>query len=393
MKNYFKLFLFLILVVCISAFCLSFAHAESTPLKAVDDSNFDIYAITEYIDVEVHKNKYFENDYGGKYIDQQGNLVILVPKKAQRNIVNTFKLEIPNNAILYSTCDYSLGELNAINEELKALWFNNNLDPKFSVLAESLGMISVREDLNRIVVNLTNSDEEIIDLLKEYVSNFSAIIVGENFEYIPQTETLCPGGKIMVDDISSYPVVRYSISIGFRARYSESSGYTQTGLVTTGHAGGVNSPVIDSLGREIGSIKRSSFGSSTTVLSDSAFAIIYQGVSNNIAYGSKVLLSGSYITNFSVGSTVYMVGFASNETSGTINSVNVSMRLSNTNYVVTDCATATYSSNAGDSGGLVYSSIPSGNSMAGIHMGKVAGGYSIFSKSYNILTSLNVAPY
>ena len=69
------------------------------------------------------------------------------------------------------------------------------------------------------------------------------------------------------------------------------------------------------------------------------------------------------------------------------------MRLRNTNYVVTDCATATCSSNAGDSGGLVYSSIPSGNSMAGIHMGKVAGGYSIFSKSYNILTSLNVAPY
>ncbi len=197
----------------------------------------------------------------------------------------------------------------------------------------------------------------------------------------------------MVDDISSYPVVRYSISIGFRARYSESSGYTQTGLVTTGHAGGVNSPVLDSLGSEIGSIKRSSFGSSTTVLSDSAFARIYQDVSNNIAYGSKVLLSGSYITNFSVGSTVYMVGFASNETSGTINSVNVSMRLANTNYVVTDCATATYSSNAGDSGGLVYSSTTSGNSIAGIHMGKVAGGYSIFSKSYNILTSLNVAPY
>lgn len=170
-------------------------------------------------------------------------------------------------------------------------------------------------------------------------------------------------------------------SVGYRVRLNGVSG-----IVTAAHF--VNSGNSVSYGG-------SSIGTCTArVYSgqvDAAFVKVTNGTPSNTINGGTTTLSTS-ISEPGAGTVINKRGATTNSTSGTVYSTNASWTINGVTF--TNLTAATYDSDGGDSGGVVYSYISSTGTRytLGIHKGR-KNGYAHFVKANAINSALGTSRY
>lgn len=111
--------------------------------------------------------------YGGSYIDDNGGLIILTTDSVE-SVVKDLRFRTKSSNFSIKNCEYSLNELQSLNEELGKVFENQNI-------ASELKWVSVGIDIvhNKVSVDLEDCSESIIVKFKSMVSNSSMIKFNE----------------------------------------------------------------------------------------------------------------------------------------------------------------------------------------------------------------------
>lgn len=311
--------------------------------------------------------------YGGSYITPEGKLIIFIKgdiTTGRNNIAS-----ITNDSqIIYKPCRYSFQELtdivNSIGDYLK-----NNL-----IIKKNISGAAIIDGENKVEVYLKECNEQTIADFKRDVINHDAISFLQSEESRIESSILYPGGMASVNTSST----SYG-SYAFRA--IENSGSKRKGMVTAGHVisqGGT----IYFAGEEVGDCSVSKQGGSA----DAAFIPTKDNyeLSNFI---SGTLFELSTETSLpGAGTYVNLRGATSGAQGGNIISTNAVEEFNGHAY--TNLTTAQYTSDNGDSGGIIYTYISKDEIRytVGVHLGR-ANGVKYFSKADYVLSTLNVSRY
>ena len=313
--------------------------------------------------------------FGGKYIDDDNNLVIQVLK----NDSKTFEEEFVNlkNDVVIKYVNNSYSDLEEVNNQIINYFIKNG------VLGTGLKANYIDVINNIVIVELENNTLEEQKWFKDNVVNSDVIKFVKNEKQVVDTKSHMAGG--------AGPNL---CSIAYRVRRNGKDGFlTAAHCVTQGSTYG-----------DYGTVVERRYGGQMDV----AFIELLAGnsVSNNIRYGysSTITLntdSNTYPTVNTVGTLVAKSGIATGSTSGTISNTNFSYSNSSgvyfTNLVVTRAKC-----NNGDSGGLVFKPVNQtyGTAAGVIHAKLLPGGASptepgdtIYSKAEVIVNNLNVSRY
>lgn len=311
--------------------------------------------------------------YGGGYIDQENNFVILIKgdtlehKNAliQRTKSNNFKL---------STCDYSYNELKETIDDLNLLL----TDESKVKVAESIKLYSfgILDNENRIFIGLGNCTSQNIEKFKGEFVNAPYLVFINVDQPHAQAADVKPGGVIHTNAVEG--------SIGYRARRNG-----QQGIVTSGHLASVGESLYLGYYQDY-------LGSVTVSYTDGAVDAAFCPVTNSIYYLSNITYNNYTLGGIGfpyVGLSVAKEGKSTGRTTGSITATNVSVYLwidhQNRNEYLIGVVCCSYDSAKGDSGGIVYST--SGNNILGIHAGAdSAGKYFVPAGSINSALGLTM---
>lgn len=349
--------------------------------------------------METNKNngeKQYVDYYAGRYIDDNHNLVVQVTKNATKNditeITDTLSekvtIQTVNNSyeeLLKTYKDYSekMTELSEKVNKDKATKDENSLYSNLQGVA-----LSPRDNAN--VVTLKNLTEE---TKREFIDYFGEknIVFEENKESENKTEktVIKPGSSfgVVVDTTDTTITYGIGMSLGGRVAYIKTSGETIFGFLTAGHCVSARNQITyykhNNRYVDFGKVIRLKFSGSY----DAAFIRLtntddfkssrYTAYSNaqggtNAVYKACQTCSYAYEGDIEVGETVYKCGSKTYLTKGTILSTHASVSYIEDGVTLTNLVKADYTSQRGDSGGLVFTIDDSENKLydiAGIHSG------------------------
>lgn len=322
----------------------------------------------------VDNNKSVEKEYAGAYIDEDNKLVVNLTTSSikTKNIVQenteSQKVKFQKQEYTYDTLLKAYEKIgNAIN------------DTKYAKVVSSF---YVDEINNAVVVDI--SDLSYADSFKEDICDDNCIQFNETAEKIaPTTTKLKPGGYI--------GNASYGYSIGWRGwRINNAGNYTE-GLVTAAHSNNVGNIAYTYGGHKFGKFVLRRFSGTM----DAAFVQRTNDnydVSNTIKFSGSSLKAGYYVSGSCTGCTVYKVGMTTGLTSGKVLSTSCSVTYDNKTF--TDYVKASYRSDNGDSGGLVYMDINGSYCILGTHVACVKGeAISYLVKAQNIIEKVDIYPY
>ncbi len=299
------------------------------------------------------------------------------------------------STLIFQKAKYSYDYLTALTEMLSAELSAKHNNPE-SIWSE-VACIALLDDANRISVEIVDLNQEksarfaneaymseaiVLNAVDNYPSDFAAAIHCGTPIYT-QLNSNYTNGSI------GYPAIRYG------------SGGNEIGFVTAAH-------VFSSVGVPI---PYTAGGTSEWARIPDDDATRYSGTvdasflktNNNIAYVSNRVLtsSGTTLTNgftsAPVGTYVCKAGKMTNQTYGTIESINARFPINGQTF--TDLIKTTCDGVAGDSGGVLYTI---GNNGFGTIVGITKGGdyaadgstiYTYYTKASNIYSVLNVYPF
>lgn len=314
--------------------------------------------------------------YGGAYINDSGKLVVLIkgsPNRYKKNIEDI----IGNQEVEFIACKNSYKDLNSIMKSLNS--YKSDPSTSNNVNSKNFNLFHLDDVSNNIVVYLDDDSDAKKKDFKKSVYNSRAITFKKKIGDFVYNTTIYAGDKITSPKGAG--------SVGFRAKNAAG----EEGIVTAGH-------VIDQY--QTLSYNGSPIGicsvSKVVTNYDAAFIPItepYLNVASNTITGTTNVLSTA-ISSPGVGTLVNKVGQKTGSTSGKILSTNASV---SENGVTHQNLTSTnYTSDKGDSGGIVYSYVSSTNTRytLGIHTGEyLAEGIRYYSKASYILSGLNITRY
>lgn len=397
-------------------------NANNTPNDTVDATVTEAQLAYETISSSVltanNGNTLLAEYYGGAYVD--GDTVIVYTTGDCLSLTEQFKQITGYNNIEVLTADYSYNQLYSLKKHItnricELRKSDAPLDASVQTLLDSFCGVGIDEKNNSVFVDLTDSDNNQIQTFKQYISNSGDIIFNDQATKITATSatTWYSGEAIHIfdDDDRTWT----TCSTGFRAKRLSSNGSYQYGFVTAGHACSTGDQVffMQSVIDEalIGIVVHSKVNSTV----DAAFVALYEGVAEmtNKAYysnssGSAVnkdqIATDVYFTSVAVGRTLVKNGSTTYRTTGNVqsNSYDASIDYgSNGTITVSDCIKAGYDSDAGDSGGIVYSLYADGDTnylVVGIHIAASnhflgIGDHSIVMKITTILDELSISLY
>ncbi|WP_339813110.1 hypothetical protein [Zunongwangia profunda] len=316
--------------------------------------------------------------YGGAYIEQNGQLVVLINgemglgKQAVTAIIG-------NGNIEFKKADYSFARLTEIMNSLNEFV----LSKKNIAVSDNFKTFSLIDKENRIVVELDDySDQKIFEFRKS-VLNSPAIVFTKSSGKTELEAQLEPGCKAAKNSSgTSYG------SFGFRAKRNSDN---VAGMVTAGHVIGVGQTLYYG-GTAIGTCSASQQSGSV----DAAFIPISNPTSytpsNTLCTTSSSILSTSTSLP-GAGTIVNKRGITTGRTSGSITSTNATTTTT-AGITYTNLTSAGYSSSGGDSGGIVYTYISSTGTLytVGVHLGSNSSN-AFFSKASNVLADLGLYRY
>ena len=329
----------------------------------------------------------YPDAYGGAYINDSGKLVIYVveSKIEDSSDIDSTIEDISNfspaDNVLDSTtadyvlepCEYSYTDLNNIMDLLNNYKINN----QGSEIANNFKKFGLYDSENRVIVYLEEFNEEKIKEFKENVCDSDAIVFAQGFGAIETQSSWSPGQPARNASDQG------ALTLGYRAKFGST-----IGIVTAAHA--------VKMGRRTNLEWRSfckSYNSKSWRQLRCCFCkMINSHDATNTLYGTGNTLSTT-ISEPGVGTTINKIGFTSGHTSGRVVATDVSAD-TDTGVFLTNLTEATYDSEGGDSGGIVYSYIGSTNTRLtlGIHLGRY-GNNAIYSKANEINDALNISRY
>ena len=334
------------------------SHSINSSLYSESQAEDTSYAQSVYLRSAIKDNEALSNCYGGSYINDNKELVVWLKQDISKETRGIVENILNGGSTIYQKCEYSLSELESLKEYISSFWDITTENTELFELINSMVGVGIYEQHNKVFVEILNCDSNKIDLFKQYISASEAVVFQNASQYENQV-ALNAGAPITIDDGKGY-------SIGFRCRKLTSTGSYINGFMTAGHGNGLGQNVYNSAGVYTGYIFAWSLTNNGTV--DGAFVYVTNtsdSLSNTVANSSLTLTSGAYINSFTTGKTVYKSGKKTGLTSGTITSTSHNSRADG--ITVKDCVRASYHSDGGDSGGVVYMIVNGAPYVAGIH--------------------------
>lgn len=326
--------------------------------------------------------------FGGLYATNENVLTILVTEDPS-NYKNDFIQRCQGDNIEIKQCDYSYSDLfNVMN--ILDTYKTNNVEQ-----AQDLKFYGyyLTENTNSIHIILGDISENNISLFKKEVSDFPNLIFEIGQPMIVEA-TLDPGSQIVraSDSWMSFG------SVGFRATKQSAMGGTVKGFVISGHvAQATNVPIYNDQARTtiVGQVEDLSLSGEV----DAAFC------SNRNGYEVGVRIPGTFFdlipqaistSSMYTGMSVNLAGYK-NKSNGIITTTFGSLDGTYDSVIdgeskplkITGMVGATYASDKGDSGDVIYSN---DYKIAGIHEG-VANGIHFFIPVQKILDKWGLLLY
>jgi hypothetical protein len=325
--------------------------------------------------------------YAGSYFDTEGNLVFNLVNNDGGEIKGLFQknnLDLTN--IRFKKVNYSLTYLEKIIEKL-----NKNM------LELAVTAIELDEENNKINVYVDSLSDVKTNTIRKVFSTPAIEFKKQESSVVPTTDVI--NGTSASDPYSSF-------TIGFAAK-NNSSG--KVGFVLPGHIPASIGQSITYGGSEIGKLTTKVLGGST----DASWVARTEPLIGGPKWKAvKTFMNGNSWSSFvSAGytypqnATVYAYTAGSGRTSGVILSSNFSVISGGIQF--TNMCKANYKAILGDSGAAVcipnsaypndfsLMSIVGTQSSSYLPNGQWVNGtsYTVFSKLYNVMSSLNVTPY
>lgn len=343
----------------------SLAQYDEAFFERQSESAENYQELQDMLSVSSYSNDSFVENYGGAYIDDNGNLVVYL-KNTDNNSVRRLK-EIDSDVVIKS-CQYSFNELTGIMNQLN----NYKLDGT-GEFADQFNYYKLSDSENKIIVELEELTDENIAKFKENVCNSTAI----TFEQATDDGV----DEVDINAGSQITSTSSSASVGYRAKRNG-----VVGIVTAAHF--VKSgDTVKANGTKIGTCEVSTYSGAV----DAAFVKITNGTPTNTIDGMGTTLSTT-ISEPGVGTVINKRGMTTGATSGKVVSTNASWTINGVTF--TNLTSATYDADSGDSGGIVYSYVSStGKRLTlGIHKGR-KDGYAHYVKANEINRSLGTSRY
>lgn len=320
-------------------------------------------------------NREYDEVYGGSYINENGELVVLLTDNVYKNRKMIREYTEDENTII-RTCQYSYNELmkiiGTINEKLQYL------------LEQGIIIDEMYDDvyLNRVIFRIRDLDDEKEQVIRDIID--SGCMEFRNSERGAVLEETLRGGI----GITSSDNGKTS-TLGFCATRNGVEGY-----VVAGHSADRIGEKFTYNGTVIGEVTHTAYYQNTTA--DAGFIkASSSGTLSNYIMGYKCISATGY--EYPYGTRISMYGQASGLKSGMIYSYHSSFNESGLygTYTTIDHVKADYSSQGGDSGAPVF--LYEGNyngvslcTLLGIHSADIGEGYVQFAKYSNIVKELGI---
>ena len=330
-------------------------------------------------DEKHHFVKKYPDFYGGAYITGQGRLVVFIHGDFEEGIQQVKSYVNDRGIIDYVSCKYSFQELTDIMNNM-----NDRLETLPKEIKQNIVMYYIKDDQNKVIVSLRDNSIHYLDDFQKNVINHPAIEFTDgsmSYNYnmsidieLPQFQTeIQPGGMFFL----GFGNGAGRASWAFRARKEN---LITNGMVTVAHAFISNDSVF-LYGEYVPTLHEDVYDS----LADVSFVRIpynspgtgmqyppfMYNLTNKIRYYPNAGLDSipdiylsKYTSEPGVGTVINKRGGTTGHTSGIVISSNytgyVSYRDNDTIYVKNRMI-ASFASDHGDSGGIVYTFISSSN--------------------------------
>lgn len=374
--NLFKRVVSLLIVVTISLSFYTFANASNIEKNGKEILEEQKISIKKYNKIlsglkEKDNSKYYKY-YGGAYIGDEGELVVLLTKVSSENISKVKNLS-GDDSIEIKQCKYSYSELLEVISKI-----NNNID---SLYEQGIIIDEMYDDIwaNKVIISICDLDVNKEKVVRKVINKDFMEFINSEGGLKEESVDIKGGYRIVSDD-------NYATStLSFCATRNGVDGY-----VIAGHSGNNICEEFKYNGNIIGEVTDTAYYNNSTA--DAAFveANNYGNLTDEVIPGDIV---GALTTDLPVGTTITMYGTYSGLENGTILSYNYSATING--ITIKDTVKASYDSTSGDSGGpvLLYEGSYGGESrysIVGNHRG--ASQYNAFYSKYkNIANELNIS--
>ncbi|MBE5861975.1 MAG: hypothetical protein E7295_03900 [Lachnospiraceae bacterium] len=313
--------------------------------------------------------------YGGAYINENDDYVINIVEGSS-DWEEDLELRIDMSNTIINFVKYSLSSLREERDRVAQMVFDNK-----TIFQDNFVGFGISNRLNKINVYVNDTGMEIQSMLLDRVTESDMFRFISSGKIELHSTDLYAGGDIQEG------------SIAYRAKYGNTEG-----VVTAAHVVQYNNYIHTTGGTSIGQCTSRQFIGPA----DAAFCAISNlntfSPTNTIA-GSNATLS-TILSDPPEGSYIYKRGHGTNIaslTSGYITDDDYSYYAQDSfslldYYYLQNLTLATYDSEIGNSGGLIYRLSGSTRYTVGVHHGKVTAG-ALYSKATNVADTLFVTRY
>ena len=317
------------------------------------------------------------------FINRYGNLIVMLTDDSNTRAVKKEICELAeNDNVYFQEAKYSYAELIDLMSIIEAYCESDEYKNE-NYIIHGYGIF---DNINKVIVYISSDENVVLDKLKTILNNSEAIVYELQEKQMEDSASTFPCGSKITSNNKTF-------SIGYRAKYTNSSGTVVNGLVTCGHAfASTNSNlVVYQDGTSIGNVSTTKKQYSGKV--DAAFVELSSGINlTNKVMSTTTSLSTSVTMNAAAGSTIRLRGYQHLVT-GTITSTSFTCNNNTTGVTLSDMVKTNYASISGDSGGVVYYTNSSGSSyVVGIHSRTANdGSYGAYCKASNINSALGIS--
>lgn len=331
----------------------------------------------------------YPDTYGGAYVNDDGNLVILVTEQDY----DIFDKIISINQVAFENTSISYSRLLIEKEKVVQAMLDPTND-LYGVL-NAVGAVSHKRSVIVYIedngITTYSNDDEVADTIKDITGCECNIIIERgsdrptlcNNNVLDSNSIVYPGYKI---DVNYNGYVSYR-SIAFWA-YDR---YGNLGVVTAPHSTLQVGMPMSYYGKDFGSCTQAVFGGNV----DAAFIKMENSgfTPSTFFTGPGFDLNGNYyIDDFASNGPerypIYTIGARSGPQTGYVISGSVT-----TAYGITDCVVASNYADKGDSGGLAVIKVNGQYLIAGIITGKTASNTVGFTKAKHAIQTLGLTVY
>lgn len=408
----------LLLVAIVVTFCLGITcrtiTANATKQKSVKEietsqynsvkqnikilSAFDSEALRKSTDSKEKTRLNYPDYYGGSYLNEDGELVVLVKPTATEEELHSLRDISENDELIYEAAEFSYSELcKMIHNAME--YVNSHKTEDYS---NDICSCSLNDKDNRIEVTIYNLTDKKIAYFRDKISDSDAFYFvnaekntySDKFSASTKNETNNEGSNILVKAGSPINSMGKKISMGFPAYRDITSG-RQYGFVTCAHNLSDNNPIFYEVNEQpqgvIGTVQMRRLGGAYDV----SFVNTNAGYTASRAIDKtlySLIPSNDEIAYPVYGRTVYANTRHNTDTQGYINSTNFCGSVShdssgtNTTYyenLVKTTIPVTY----GASGGLLSSQGPfiGDRVQEGIFVSSCENNQSLVCSAHNIV--------